>query len=163
MNPKLMMVFLFTFLLNASLAIGQKQIWNIYTVDDQPYSGVVLNQIAHDTLYVKTSGNVYGLPINSIAFLKHERKSRAGIGFLSGMVLGGLYMNYNARKSSEQQSKFPIDAGDLSVLLSTSLGMAGGGILGATIGSAMGRDEFFTLSKLSLQEKRELIKKLLAR
>ncbi len=150
-------------LLNSTNSFNQKQIWKIYTNEDQPYSCVVLNTLINDTLYVKAVGNTYGLDINSIKYIKHERKFKAGIGFLSGMLIGGVYMNYSARKRAENQSKFPIDLSDLGILLSTGIGIIGGGILGVFIGSALGSDEYYNFSKLSSEKKKRIIERLLVR
>ena len=79
MKQKYLFISLIFFLATLNLLFGQKQIWDIFTVEDQPYSGVVLSKIENDTLIVKGTGNEYKIAISSIKILKRERKAKTGI------------------------------------------------------------------------------------
>ncbi len=147
MNNKLWLFSFFILLVNTNLLFAQKQIWDIFTVEDQPYSGVVLSKIVNDTLIVKSTGNEYKIAISSIKILKRERKSKTGISTLAGIVSGGVLMYFIGNKKAEEQSKFPIDLSDLSVGFSTGLGMIGGGITGYLVGTGLSADEESNFSK----------------
>ncbi len=158
------LLFLLSFLfISSSLLYGQKQIWDIYTVDDQPYARVVLDKVQSDTLFVKSTGNEYKIEINAIKTLTRKRKSKAVIGTLAGMAIGGVALNLYAKKKAENQNKFPVDLSDLSTSISTGLGIFGGGIVGYLVGTGFGADEKYNFSKLTADKRKSLLKHLLER
>ncbi len=161
MNTKFWLFFIL--LVNVNLLSGQKQIWDIFTVEDQPYSSVVLSAIENDTLIVKGTGNEYKIAINSIKILKRERKSKTGISALAGIVSGGVLMYFLGKKKAEEQSKFPIDLSDLSVGFSTGLGMIGGGLTGYIVGTGLSADEVYDFSKRSSEKRRKILEHIIAR
>ena len=117
MKYKYYFLLIVAFFMNLNLVFGQKQIWEIYTVEDQPYSSVILDKLDNDTLYVKATGNIYKISVKSIKILKRERKSKGGIGILTGMAVGGIVMNLLSKQSSENTSKFPISNNSSTFLI----------------------------------------------
>ncbi|GEM_PF-3176044 len=160
MNNRIILLFSFIILSSTNL-LGQKQIWDIYTFDDQPYFRVVLDTLNNDTIYVNSTGNTYKISIKSIRILRRERKSKAGIGVLAGMSIGALLMNLYGKKTTDSQNKFPIDLSDLSVGISTGIGIIGGGIIGYWVGAGLGTDEYYNFSKLSYEKKKKILNHIL--
>ena len=163
MNHKSFLLFLFIFFANFSLLISQEQIWDIYTFDNQPYSNVVLDTLNNDTLYLKTMGNKYEISLESIKIMKRKRESKAKIGTLAGMVIGGTLMNLYSRKTTENQSEFPIDLSDFSIGINTGLGVIGGGLIGYLVGAGLGTDEYYNFSNISLEKKKKIIEHIITR
>ncbi len=159
-NKSLLLCLLFIFIGFTTL-FGQKAVWDIYTIDDQPYYRVVLDTMQNDSLFVKSMGNTYGLPLKSIRILKRQRKSRAGIGFIGGMVLGGVAMYLYNKNTTSSHSAFPIDLRDLNRGFSTFMGMISGGVLGYVVGAGLGTDEYYDFEKYSPDQQKEILQFIL--
>ncbi len=163
MKARTFFVFLFLFSTHITALFSQKPVWNIYTFDDQPYFNVVLDGFANDTLQLKSMGKTYALPLKSIKILKRKRKSRAGVGLLTGMAAGGILLNLYSKASTKDQSTFPIDLRDLSIGITTTAGIIGGGIIGYLVGAGLGSDEYYNFSKYSYEQRKKIIEILMAR
>ncbi len=148
------------FFVGSSFLLGQKQIWDIYTIEDQPYSNVVLDTMQNDTLCVKSAGATHRIELNSIKILRRRKDSKAGIGTLTGMLLGGVAMNLYSRNAVRKQSDFPVNTSVFRIGFNTGLGMLGGGLLGFAVGAGLGLDEYYNFSKLPYKKKKNILKNI---
>ena len=142
---------------------AQKQVWQLYTIDDQPYNPVVLDTLAGDTLIIYSAGKTYKMPLTNIKYLKRQRRSQAGAGLLAGVVAGGLAGNWFARRSRSDENSFSEVFADGYEVLSTVVGCLAGGAVGAVIGQAAGADVYFDLQNMSPEKRRQLVSALAAR
>lgn len=137
----------------------QKQIWEIMCYSDQPYKNVVLYKLSDDTLYLKALGNIYPISVNSIVYLKRERKSYAGSGLVLGMIGGGIIGNQISQNTENEDGFFS----DISIMIGTGLGIIVGGIFGFAIGEGLGADEYYDFKKRNIDEKKILLLELIQR
>lgn len=141
---------------------AQKHVWQLYTIDEQPYYPVVLDSLAGDTLIIHSAGKAYKMSLANIKYLKRQRQSRAGVGLLAGVVAGGLAANWFARQSRSNENSFTGGFADGYEVLSTIVGCLAGGALGAVIGQAAGADVYLDLQNMSPEKRRRLVAMLVA-
>ena len=159
---RIVAIFLFTFLSSFSLH-AQPQIWNIITNSGQPYPDVVLYRISGDTLIVKSLGNVYPVPVDSIKSLKRERESFSGLGLIAGMLVGGVVGNQVSENAASDKGMLNGLSKAVGGVFNTGTCIILGGILGFGIGSSAGSDEFIDLSRVGPAEKKTILDELIRR
>ncbi len=159
---KIVAIFLFTIFCLFSLH-AQPQRWRIFTTSGQPYPEVILYRLADDTLLVKTLGNVYPLPVDSIQSLTRERESFSGFGLILGMLAGGVVGNQVAENAATDKGMLNGLSKAMGSIFNTGTGIILGGILGYAVGSSTGSDEVVNLSNEDLIEKKKILMELIRR
>jgi len=134
-------------------ASSQPQLWDIYGTSDQPFVNVTADRYESDSLYMKSMNQVFALHQDSIKYLLQRNKSRFGMGFLIGSIVGGVYVN-----AISQGSDGPFS--EMGRGVSTTLGIIIGGSIGGAIGLAQGADTKYQIDRLDSQVKRKLMKRL---
>ncbi len=136
---------------------AQVPVWEIVTVDNQPYKNVVLHELSEDSLYVKAYGKTFSIPVDSLRYMQRESKSGsyAVPGLFLGMIAGGIFGNLLTGKSSTNN---PI--GGLGKVTGTGLGIAIGGVLGLAMGANAGSPQYYNMEKRDHRQKVELLRKL---
>ncbi|MCK5078245.1 MAG: hypothetical protein KAR38_17820 [Calditrichia bacterium] len=145
------------FIIITQITLAEKQIFELMAYDDQLYKNVVLDHFENDTLYVKAFGNIYPVPIDSVKYIKIEKKAHAGKGILFGMIAGGLLIGST---TGDNKGDFK-GLQEMFDRISITFGVLGGGLIGALIGSGMGHDVKYNFTTKTLEKKRELIIKLM--
>lgn len=146
--------FLFTIIFFQNEIFSQNQLWEIYTISNQPFVNITVDKYESDSLYVKSMGQLFILHQDSIKYLLKRRESYFGLGFLFGSIAGGLL---GAASSSGSDGFFS----DLGKSLSIISGAIIGGIIGGIGGLAAGADEKYRLDRLTTEKKRELLNNLI--
>ena len=149
--------FFLSLLLTAGI-FAQVPLWEIGTVDNQPYKNVALHRLSHDSLYVKAYGKTFPIPVDSLRYVRQENKtgSYAVPGLFLGMVAGGVLGNLLTGKSGGND---PI--GGLGKVTVTGLGIATGGLLGMAMGASAGSPQYYNMEKRNHRQKIELLEKLI--
>jgi hypothetical protein len=153
---KIYFLFLIWFLFTKNVG-AQTPLWDIFTISNQPYSNVVLDTLKQDTLQVKVLGRIYKIPVDSIATLKSERDSQAGIGVVFG-VLSGAIIGFNLGGKSASNGTPADGLGEIiGSMFGLFMGSLLGGIVGGGVGSKIGGDKFYNFRKRSYSKKLEIL------
>ncbi|MCF8354464.1 MAG: hypothetical protein K9H48_08425 [Melioribacteraceae bacterium] len=142
-----------SFCLFTRVVSAQPQLWEIYSNSNQSFINVTVDKYESDSLYIKSTGQIFILHQDSIKYLLKRRESNFGLGFLFGAIAGGVL---GAASSSGSDGFFSGIGGGLSI----ALGALVGGVLGGVVGLASGADEKYKLEKLNTEDERLLLKKL---
>ncbi len=129
---------------------AQPQLWDIYSVSNQPFVNITVDKYESDSLYLKFMDRAIVLHQDSVKYLVKRNTSKFGIGFLIGAVVGGVFFNTTLQGSNDPLSQF----GRLSL---TGLGIVVGGTIGGLLGSAQGTDTKYQIEKMNTEEKRKLL------
>ncbi len=132
--------------------LGQVQKWDMMSLSIQPYNQVILHDLTSETLYVKSSGNILAINIDSINYLKREKPSLGAVGVIFGMTIGGIIGYDQSIRRSEYYHGFKV-----------LVGMLAGGVAGLIAGEAVGGDEYYFLRSKSHEEKVKQLETLIAR
>jgi hypothetical protein len=158
-NMKFNIIVLFIVLINflQNEIFAQPQLWEIYSISDQPYINVTIDKYESDSLYIKSTDHLFVLHQDSIKYLLREKESNFGLGFLIGAVGGGIF---GAAISSSSNEFYDMGFSDTGKSLSIVSGAIIGGVLGGIVGLASGADEKYQLEKLTTEHKRALLSRL---
>ena len=132
---------------------AQPQLWDIYSISNQPYINVTIEKYESDSLYIKSMNLSYILHQDSIKYLIEKKESNFGLGFLFGALIGGIYGGVSSVSSNEFFS-------EIGHGFSIVFGALIGGTLGGVIGLVSGTNEKYDLEKLDSEGKRELLNRL---
>jgi len=139
---------------------AQNKLWELKAYKHQPYTDVTLNYLSDDTLYFKSSDGEHKVDFSLLTELKWDGESHSGKGILLGALvggLGGLLLAPDVDKSN------PIStlgsAGEKGAY--TVYGTLGGGLLGLFIGANIYEKERYNFTKMPLEEKRQILIKLI--
>ncbi|HEX9739960.1 MAG TPA: hypothetical protein VGA29_04225 [Ignavibacteriaceae bacterium] len=135
---------------------AQPQLWEIYTISDQPFINVTVDKYESDSLYIKSAFQLIALHQDSIKYLIKRNESQFGLGFLIGAVLGGVLIGLTA---DENEGFFS----ELWRGTATFFGIILGGAIGGIMGLAAGTDTKYNLEKLDSETKRVLLNRLFAK
>jgi hypothetical protein len=138
------------FCLFTRVVSAQPQLWEIYSTSNQPFINVTVDKYESDSLYIKSTGQIFILHQDSIKYLLKRRESNFGLGFLFGAITGGVL---GATSSSGSDGFFS----GIGEGLSIALGALVGGVLGGVVGLASGADKKYQLEKLNTEHKRKLL------
>ena len=153
MKFNIILFFLFSVILLQNEVFAQPQLWEIYSTSNQPFVNVIVERYASDSLYIKSMNQLFAIHQDSIEYLIKIRESNFGLGFLIGVIAGGIL---GATSSSNPDAFFsPIGKG-----LSIVLGAMIGGVFGGVIGLATGSDDKYQIVKLKSEDKRKLLNRL---
>lgn len=142
------------FILSLSSAIySQPELWEVYTLTNQPFVNVVIDKYRNDSLYLKSSDRIIVLHQDSIKCLVKRNESHIGLGIILGSITGGLLAN---KVNGDSEGWFS----DINDYGSTILGILIGGLVGALSGSAAGTDTMFDIEKMDYEKKQILLSKL---
>ena len=133
-------------------ASAQPQLWEVYSTSHQPFVNVIIEKFESDSLYMKSMNQVLALHQGSIKYLVRTNKSKFGLGFLVGAVVGGVFMN----GMSHGDGLFANMARGSSI----AVGVAIGGVLGGAVGVGAGADTRYQIDKLNAEDKRKLLGRL---
>ena len=136
---------------------GQPQLWEIYSISDQPYINVTIDKYESDSLYIKSMEQLFVLHQDSIKYLLRKKESNFGLGFLIGAVGGGIF---GAAISTSSNEFYDMGFSDTGESLSIVSGAIIGGILGGIVGLASGADEKYQMEKYSTEGKRKILNRL---
>src|SRR5437867_4091512 len=143
---------LVVFSLGNKAAVAQPQLWDVYSISDQPFANVTIDGYRSDSLYAKSMNQLIAFHQDSIRYLVKRNSSKFALGLLVGAVVGGII----AGASSTGSDAFS----DLGRASSVTLGIVVGGVLGGAIGSAAGADTRYRIEKLDADQKRRLLSRL---
>ncbi len=133
-------------------ASAQPQLWEVYSTSNQPFVNVTIERFESDSLYIKSMNQALALHQDSIKFLVRRNKSKFGLGFLAGAVMGGVFMN----GMSHGDGLFP----DMARGSSIAMGVVIGGALGGAVGLGAGADTKYDINKLNAEDKRKVLSRL---
>ena len=133
-------------------ASAQPQLWEVYSTSNQPFVNVTIERFESDSLYMKSMNQVLALHQDSIKYLVRRNKSKFGLGFLAGAVMGVAFMSGMSRGDG----LFP----DMARGSSIAMGVAIGGALGGAVGLGAGADTKYQIDKLNAEDKRKLLSRL---
>jgi len=153
---KFNIIFLFaliSFYFLQNKAYAQPQLWEIYSISNQPFVNVTVDKYESDSLYLKYMDQMIVLHQDSIKYLLHRNESNFGLGFLIGAVLGGILGNSASQRSDDLFS----GSGRSS---STLFGILIGGAIGGSAGLASGADNKYQVEKLNSEDKRKLLNRI---
>ena len=131
---------------------AQPQLWEVYSTSSQPFVNVTIERFEADSLHMKFMNGQFALHQDSIAYLLRRNKSKFGLGFLAGAVVGGVAMN----QMSQGDGMFS----GLARAPSVALGVVIGGVLGGAVGLGAGADTKYQIQKLNSEDKRTLLGRL---
>lgn len=151
MNPRVKLLLACVFSLWET-ASAQPQLWEVYSISDQPFVNVTIDRFDADSLYMKSMTQVLALHQDSIKYVVRRNESKFGLGFLFGAVVGGIMMG----RTSDGHGLFP----DMAHGTSIALGVAIGGALGGAVGLGAGTDTKYQIQKLDSEEKRKVLSRL---
>ena len=138
-------------------AFSKEPVFDIKLNNSLLYSKVLLENVHNDSLSFKAYGNTSSVHIDSIRYIKLERKSYAWTGMTIGLLFGSL-IGYNQIKKQDYGIT-KIGYGGAGGLI---LYAAGGGILGSIFGKELSKDREFHLNDKTQAEKRKIIRKLIS-
>jgi hypothetical protein len=155
----LMLIFIAGMIVNVH---AQKKLWELKAFQHQPFSDVVLDSLASDTLYFSSSNIPKELDISLLIDLQWDGESNTGTGILIG-VLGGGLIGSQLAPDIENSNSNPISAAaDASVKISyTILGALGGGAIGLIVGANTYETEYYNFQKIPIEAKRTILTKLI--
>lgn len=136
---------------------AQPQLWEIYSISNQPYINVTINKYESDSLYIKSMYQSLVLHQDSIKYLLRKRESNFASGFLFGAIAGGVF---GAATSSESDGFYDIGFSSIGKWLSIVLGAIIGGTFGGVVGLASGADEKYQIEKYTTDDKRKILRRL---
>lgn len=147
----------------STTVFAQSNIWDVYSLHNQPYVNVTLARLDNETLYVHSFGETYPIQIDSIQMIKRTSpgSSHALAGFLLGMAGGGLAGNIISRASGNHEGLFASWGKEYSAFFGTGAGMLLGGIFGSAVGAGLKPKETYPFANRTYAEKVELLQKLL--
>lgn len=148
----ILFLFISSILLQNEL-FAQPQLWEIYSTSNQPFVNVVIEKYESDSLYLKSTNQLFIFHQDSVEYLIKKKDSNFGLGFLLGAVAGGIL---GATTSSNSDGFFSGIGKGLSIVLGTVIG----GVVGGVAGLISGADEKYYLSKLKPEDKTKLLKRL---
>lgn len=138
---------------------GKNILWDIETLDGQPYNNVILDKFVNDTLFVMAFGNIHPISADSILFMKRKGKTYKALGFIVGAFVGALGWKTMIGPESEEyvyllypKGRVTLDAIAVTVF---------GGMVGLGAGAGLGRGEYYNLRKRDKLEKKILLKKII--
>ncbi len=155
---------LLLFILLSSVSFTLSNLWEIRTIDDQPYANVILNRLSADTLFVNSQGQTLPIFVNNISLMirKGSGRSRALPGMMIGLFGGGIISNVISRSLARGQDGLYDDVPDgVNIFFGTLLGITIGGIAGTAIGASLNSDKYYDLTTRKGHQKIELIRQLL--
>ncbi|MDL1893450.1 hypothetical protein FBQ87_11270 [Sphingobacteriales bacterium CHB3] len=131
---------------------AQPQLWEVYSTSSQPFVNVTIERFEADSLHMRFMNQQFALHQDSIAYLLRRNKSKFGLGFLVGAVVGGVAMN----QMSQGDGMFS----GMARASSIALGVVIGGGLGGAVGLGAGADTKYQIHKLNSENKRKLLSRL---
>jgi len=137
----------------SSTIYSQPELWEVYTISNQPYINVIIDKFEYDSLYLKTENRIIALHQDSIKYILKRNESHAGLGIILGALAGGLVAN---KIKSDSDGWFS-DIGDFS---STIWGILIGGLVGGLIGTASGADTRYDIENMDYKTKHNLLLRL---
>ncbi len=148
-------------------SLAQEKNWQIIFAKGDKIFNVSPQTMTGDSLFIISSGQTRWVPIGSIVRIKIVKKSKfwqgGGIGFASGAAIGVLFSIITCNKYKSSDSELMLDLSGLATICWGTVGGLTGFITGGVIGSICGIDEVYDLSKMNLQEKKAVIRKILDR
>lgn len=133
-------------------ASAQPQLWDVFSISNQPFVNVAIDRYESDSLYLKSMNQVIALHQDSVKYIFQKKSSKAGLGFLIGAAAGGLAMNGISQGDGLFDGMFRTP--------SIALGVAIGAGIGGAIGASMGADTRYRMEKLNPEQKRKLLSRL---
>ena len=146
------------YLILLSPIYGHSKVWDLYTLKNEKFSGVLLNKVENDVLFISSNNKTYTIKVDSIKILKFEKKSYATLlGSIAGIVVGGYLSNQFGQKISvNTKNRWP------KILIGTGVGMFLGGMVGYNSGKAAGGYKSYDFYKIKNKDsKLKLILKLI--
>ena len=92
MKSRVVLLLVVVFILCQRTA-AQPQLWEIYSISNQPFVNVTIDRFESDSVYMKSMTQVLALHQDSIKYVVRKNKSKDGLGLLVGAVMGGVLMN----------------------------------------------------------------------
>lgn len=145
------------------------QNWRLILANGDTLSGVSLKKLAGDSLIISQDASTNAIPVASLVEMRNFKKSQflkgAGIGFLTGAAAGALigWATYDKPQPSPD-SFIVLDFGPgANALAGGVAGGLGGLLLGSAIGASAGKDDCYSLSSLQFQQRKEIIRLILAK
>jgi hypothetical protein len=144
-------------------ARADEDLWKVYLLSRDSVADCTLDSVSESALFVTSHGNRIPLPLDSIARLRFEKRSRipeeAANGLLVGMVVGGA-IGYLASGGETEQGIVHFGTGEF-----VAAGIVGGVMYGYGIGAIIGAihavDPKYDLRALDRSGKRDLIRRIL--
>lgn len=153
MKLNMVILFILTVLLLSDVIFAQPQLWNIYSISNDPFTNVTVVNYEADSLYIKSMSQLFILHQDSIKHLVKINESNLWLGFVFGAVAGGII---GATNSSDSGGLFSEIGKGFSIVLAA----LAGGVLGGVVGLVSGSDRTYNIEKLDPQRKRKLLKQL---
>ena len=124
-----------------------------------------IEELSKDSVKISDSERFQWVKVDSILEIREIKKSKfwqgAGIGFLGGATVGGVIAKATYKKSEPSKDSFSFDFSGLNTLA----GIVAGGVLGFSVGGAIGAsagsDEVYDLSQKTLDQKLQIIKSII--
>ena len=137
---------------------GQSKAWDLYTFKNEKFTGVLLNKVENDVLFININNKIHALKVDSIRILKYENKSYATLlGTIAGIVIGGYLSNQFRQKISADARN-----SGFKIAISSGVGMLLGGIVGYNSGKAFGGYKSYDFYRIKNKESKiKLILKLI--
>ncbi len=129
---------------------AQPQLWDIYSVSNQPFVNVTVDKYESDSLHIRCTDRLIALHQDSIKYLVKQNRSQWPLGILIGSMAGVIFANILPQQSSATPNEF----GSESL---TVFGALIGGTIGGVFGLAKGIDAKYQIEKLNTDEKRKLL------
>jgi outer membrane lipoprotein SlyB len=135
-------------------------------------SQLCIVQLDADAVEISHSGRLQWVAIDSIAEIRHIKRSKfwkgAGIGLLGGAFAGGVIGRITYKEDADEPDSGPgpdfnldIDSPGLSTFGGAFLGALAGTLVGATVGAYSGKDDVYNLFQKEREEKREVIQTII--
>ncbi|GAB4169012.1 MAG: hypothetical protein Kow00108_02470 [Calditrichia bacterium] len=145
-------------------AYAGQQLWDIYTsvyLNRAPeFTGASLDSLVGDTVFIKAGNVTHKIAISRITKIKQVKRSKAIQGTIIGALIGG-GLFYLISKDADNRSRGdgfinPVETAPIAAIL----GATGGGAVGFGIGHFGNEEKGHIIASWSLEDKKELIKKL---